>query len=607
MCQYSLGEFAGVKGLLEEDGGRAGPGIAGQAFLAVAAGVDDFETVLFGLEDFGQFPSAHAVRQNEIAQEQVNFVFVRGPDFQGGLSGGGIEDFVAVAFEDVAHELEERGFVLDQQQGLGAADDFWRGGRQDGRFAFFVADGEIDLEGGAFLEAAGNLDPTLMLLDNALDGGQPQAGAAPPFLGGEKRLENAAQIFRGDAGPGIAEGEADELAWGGLGMEAGLGRVNMDGGGADQELAAFGHGVAGVDGQVDQNLLQHPRIGLDGWEARGKIHAQGNILAQNAAEHFADLVDDLVQVGHLQMEFVLAAEGQQLARQVAGPPGGLGDFLEGVGRFVARRRIGHEHARMAADDGEKVVEIVGDAAGQLPDGLHFLRLAQLGFQPGLAGQQLLMLLERGAARLFRRLEQGAGLSQFQPGLAGGAPVARQKEGQLPGEDRLQWRFEEKTALGARQFQRQVLLPGIRIAATDDDLHLRIVLPEPGQSLQVVAGGRRSGGRKQQRERTAFRARRGGAIQNLRARAGAHNLKPPRAAGQAVPDLPLQIRGVVHDEDATGLVVVHRSANVAGAEVKFEQAMMIGCGLDVNRNGPCRSRHFGNYCDFLSRILKRLVG
>ena len=41
---------------------------------------------------------------------------------------------------------------------------------------------------------------------------------------------------------------------------------------------------------------------------------------------------------------------------------GLGQDLEGAG-----------------DDGQDVVEVVGDAAGQLADGLHLLRLAQLGF------------------------------------------------------------------------------------------------------------------------------------------------------------------------------------------------------------------------------------
>ena len=36
---------------------------------------------------------------------------------------------------------------------------------------------------------------------------------------------------------------------------------------------------------------------------------------------------------------------------------------------------------VAVDDGENVVEIVRDAAGELADGLHFLRLAQLFLQP----------------------------------------------------------------------------------------------------------------------------------------------------------------------------------------------------------------------------------
>ena len=35
---------------------------------------------------------------------------------------------------------------------------------------------------------------------------------------------------------------------------------------------------------------------------------------------------------------------------------------------------------MALDDGEQVVEIVGDAASQLPDRFHFLRLPQLGLE-----------------------------------------------------------------------------------------------------------------------------------------------------------------------------------------------------------------------------------
>ena len=43
-----------------------------------------------------------------------------------------------------------------------------------------------------------------------------------------------------------------------------------------------------------------------------------------------------------------------------------------------------QRQREALDDGQDVVEVVGDAAGELPDGLHLLRVAQLGFELALA-------------------------------------------------------------------------------------------------------------------------------------------------------------------------------------------------------------------------------
>ena len=71
---------------------------------------------------------------------------------------------------------------------------------------------------------------------------------------------------------------------------------------------------------------------------------------------------------------------RSLARLVA-----AADFFERVGRLGAGGRPGHEHAHVAADDGEEIVEIVGDAAGQLADRFHFLGLAQLGLQPAALG------------------------------------------------------------------------------------------------------------------------------------------------------------------------------------------------------------------------------
>ena len=90
----------------------------------------------------------------------------------------------------------------------------------------------------------------------------------------------------------------------------------------------------------------------------------------------------LFMSSRLGLDELAAAEGEQLARQPGGALGGLRDLLRGTRAGVVQ--IGHRQQRcVAVDDGEDVVEIVRDAAGELADGLHFLRLAQLFLQPPL--------------------------------------------------------------------------------------------------------------------------------------------------------------------------------------------------------------------------------
>ena len=67
----------------------------------------------------------------------------------------------------------------------------------------------------------------------------------------------------------------------------------------------------------------------------------------------------------------------------------LGGLLDGVGGVV---RVGVrasdcelEHVGVPENAGEEVVEIVGDAAGELPDGLHLLRLGELELEVAAVG------------------------------------------------------------------------------------------------------------------------------------------------------------------------------------------------------------------------------
>ena len=48
---------------------------------------------------------------------------------------------------------------------------------------------------------------------------------------------------------------------------------------------------------------------------------------------------------------------------------------------VVRRKLGHAELEATADDGEQIVEIVCDATRKPADGLHLLRVDQLGFEP----------------------------------------------------------------------------------------------------------------------------------------------------------------------------------------------------------------------------------
>ena len=92
-----------------------------------------------------------------------------------------------------------------------------------------------------------------------MDGGQAQPSAGGEFPGGEERLEGPGGDLGAHAGPGVGDGERGVVPWidSGAGVTGALvGEVSA--GGGDGQGAPVGHGVAGVDGQVEQGLLEPP-------------------------------------------------------------------------------------------------------------------------------------------------------------------------------------------------------------------------------------------------------------------------------------------------------------------------------------------------------------
>ena len=109
-------------------------------------------------------------------------------------------------------------------------------------------------------------------------------------------------------------------------------------------------------------------------------------FAQGAAHQLGEIGNERADIGRFGVERLPAAEREQLGGQ-------LGALLQRVLRLpqhLALIRVAEaplNHLQVAGDHGQKIIEIVSDAAGQLADRLHLLRLPELRLHL-VAGRQI---------------------------------------------------------------------------------------------------------------------------------------------------------------------------------------------------------------------------
>jgi len=152
-----------------------------------------------------------------------------------------------------------------------------------------------------------------------------------------------------------------------LGAEADLVR-------ADGESAAVWHRVPGVDGQVDQHLLQPSRLRHHRGQGRRRLEDYLSAAAHADVQQIDDAGDQGVKVDRLWLGSRAFAEAKQVVREVNGAVRGTADLA----KHAVQLRISlitkvFRHFGIADDDREQVGEVMGDTAGELPDRLHALR------------------------------------------------------------------------------------------------------------------------------------------------------------------------------------------------------------------------------------------
>lgn len=321
------------------------------------------------------------------------------------------------------------GFVVDQQHGFAVLGDFdvhlpWgqfvtRGGA--------VVAWEVEGHAGAFAFGGVQVHLAAGLLGEAVDHGQAQAGALADGFGGEEGFEHVGHDVGGHAGAGVGDAQAQVGAFGQV-VGAGGGGVEPVVAGLQLDAAALGHGVAGVDAQIEQGVFQLADVDEGGPGISGAGGFDLDAGAGGALDEFGHAVHQGVDVGGARFQGLPAREGQQTLGEDGGAFGralGGDHVFVHIGQAALGDAAVHQFQR-AGDAGEQVVEVVGQAAGELANGFHFLRLAQFFFG----------LHEQGGAfgdTLFQGFVEGA---QFSLGVAQGfvGDGAFQQVGGLAGED-----------------------------------------------------------------------------------------------------------------------------------------------------------------------------
>lgn len=182
--------------------------------------------------------------------------------------------------------------------------------------------------------------------------------------------------LRRQAHAGVADDELHVAPGGGWRGDSRLVALHGDHLREDRQHPAERHRVAGVDREVEQDLLQSARVDPHRARSDGCRHDEADPVAEGPRQHRPHPGQHVVHLDDLVTTGESAGEGEQLLRQcrsALGGPADLGEVAPGFGVAVGRLldRLG-----VAQDDRHEVVEVVRDPAGEPADALQPLDLAQ---------------------------------------------------------------------------------------------------------------------------------------------------------------------------------------------------------------------------------------
>ena len=123
------------------------------------------------------------------------------------------------------------------------------------------------------------------MFDDAVTGGQSQTASLANLLGRKKRLEHARLYLLAHARARVRDSEQHIVARFQLRITLHALLVERDIGGFQCELAAVGHGIARVHGQVHDDLFNLPGVRLHRAQAGRGNNMRHHVAAHEMAKH----------------------------------------------------------------------------------------------------------------------------------------------------------------------------------------------------------------------------------------------------------------------------------------------------------------------------------
>lgn len=146
---------------------------------------------------------------------------------------------------------------------------------------------------------------------------------------------------------------------------------------ADRHRATVRHRVAGIDNEVEQRGLELGDVGLDRPCVGANVEGEAHGTAHAGVEHLADGRDAFGEIDRLRVDALPPRKGEELVRQRGAAFGGGFDRGHGALELGVARSALLQDVKAAADDHQKIVEVVGNPAGELSERIEFLRLGEL--------------------------------------------------------------------------------------------------------------------------------------------------------------------------------------------------------------------------------------